>query len=166
MTEKLKQKIKEGIEKLPEETQEAINSLDWVSITEAMGKKNSFTEEETSNLLVETWLVLIGDEESDSLAKNIEDEVETSNNEAEKIAEEVNQQIFTPINDILVKNIKNNLKDKSPDWEQTLDFILSGGNYAAFLERNEPENPSTDTEKTNAPDNLPIAPDTNSRFSI
>ena len=82
-------------------------------------------ESEVNDFQVETMLILAGLEEGKSYARNIENNIGTSKNEAEKIAEEVKQKIFTPINDILVENIKKSEKVKNPDVTQTLNFILS-----------------------------------------
>ncbi|OGI45827.1 hypothetical protein A2121_00710 [Candidatus Nomurabacteria bacterium GWB1_40_6] len=135
MTEKLQKIIKEEITKLPKENQEVINAFDWVKITEEIGKKYLLDENEINDLQVETLLVLVGLEEPDSFAKNIEDEVGTSKGEADKITEEILQKIFIPINDILIENIKKSEKMKDSKWNQNLDFILSGGNYSSFLEK-------------------------------
>jgi len=134
MTEKLKSIIKEEVMKLPKEAQEAINAFDWVKVAEEIGKEYKFSESEVNNFQVETLLVLVGIEESESYPKNIEDEVGTSREEAEKIAKEAFQKIFTPISKILEENIKKNLGNKKPNHEQNLDFILSGGDYSAFME--------------------------------
>ena len=42
--------------------------------------------------------------------------------------------------DKLTENIKKDLKNKSIHWQQNLNFILSGGDYTAFIRR--PENPT------------------------
>lgn len=134
MTEKLKQIIKEEVMKLPKEAQEAINSLEWGNIAEEIGKKFLLNESEINDFQVETLLVLVGIEDENYYAQNIENEVGTSKNEAEKMAEEVNQKIFTPINNFFIEHIKKSEKIKNPNLEQSLDFILSGGDYSAFLE--------------------------------
>lgn len=151
MTEKLKQTIKEEIEKLPKEAQEAINSLDWRNLAEEIGKKYLLTESEINDFQVETLLVLTGIEDGNYYKQNIENNVGTTKDEAEKITEEISQQIFIPIGNMIEENIKKNVKNKNPNAEQTLNFILSGGDYSAFLERREPAtpNPIDNTQKTN-----------------
>jgi len=134
MTEKLKNIIKEEMAKLPKENQEAINTFDWVNIAEEIGKKYLLDESEINDLQVETLLILIGLEDPDLYANNIENNVGTSKDEANKIAEEVIQKIFVPINGILIEDIKKSGKSKNPNTEQTLNFILSGGDYSSFLE--------------------------------
>ena len=134
MTEKLQKIVKEEISKLPKENQQAINAFDWVKITEEIGKKYLLDESEINDFQVETLLILIGLEDPDSYARNIENEIGTSREKASEISEEVFQKIFIPINDLLVENIKKSEKIKDPKWDQNLDFILSGGNYGAFVE--------------------------------
>lgn len=134
MTEKLKKIIKEEVTKLPKEIQEAINAFDWVKVAEEIGKKYLLNESETNDFQVETLLVLVGLEDGDSYALNIEENVGTSRDEAVKMADEAFEKIFTPISNSIEENIKKNLPSKKPSPEQTLDFILSGGDYSAFVE--------------------------------
>ncbi len=134
MKEKLKEIIKERMKFLSEEVQEAINSLDWMKITEEIGKKYLLNENEIQNLQAETLLVLVGLEEGEVYERNIENEVGTSKSEAEKIADEAEEKIFTPIYNILEENIKKSGKTKNAKPEQNLNFILSGGDYLAFVE--------------------------------
>jgi hypothetical protein len=140
MTEKLRQIIKEEMQKLPKENQQAISAFDWAKMVEDIGKKYLFDENEINDLQIETFLILIGVEEFDSYSRNIENEVGTSREEASKITEEVLKKIFIPINDLLVENIKKSEKVKDPKWNQNLDFILSGGNYSSFLNPVVPKN--------------------------
>lgn len=148
MTEKLKQIIKEEVTKLPKEVREAINAFDWAKIAEEIGKKYLLNESEINDFQVETLLVLVGLEDGDSYALNIEDNVGTSKDEAVKIADEALEKIFNPISNMLEENIKKNLQNKKPSPEQTIDFILSGGDYSAFVERAGDETPpGTDKAK-------------------
>src|SRR3989344_2165392 len=97
MTEKLKQIIKEEVLKLPKEVQEAINSLDWRGIAEEIGKKYKLNESEINDFQVETLLILVGLEEAEFYVRNIENNVGTSKDEAEKISREAFERIFIPI---------------------------------------------------------------------
>ena len=134
MTNKLKQIAIEEIKKLPKEAQDMINSLDWGKITEEIGKKYLLSESEINDFQVETLLVLVGIENGDFYAQNIENEVGTSKAEAEKIANETLEKIFIPISNLLEENIKKNLPNKNPNHEQNVNFILSGGDYSSFVE--------------------------------
>lgn len=133
MNEKSKNLIKEEMLNLPKEIQEAINTSGWEKISEEIGKKYLLDENEIETFQLETASFLLGLVDKDSYPINIEDEVGTSKEEARKISDEAFQKIFTPITNMLEENIKKNLKNKNPSPEQTLDFILSGGDYSAFV---------------------------------
>ena len=133
MTEKLQQIIKEEVGKLPKEAQEAINSFDWATVTEEIGKKYLLNESEVNDFQVETLLVLVGLVNPRFYTTNIENNVGTPKDDAEKMADEAFDKIFTPISDSIEENVKKDLKNKNPSPEQTLNFILSGGDYSAFI---------------------------------
>ena len=135
MTDKLKQIIKEEVAKLPKETQDAINAFDWASVVENIGKKYLLDESEINDLQVETLLILVGLEDGSYFAQNIENNVITTKDESEKIAEEVGQKVFTPIYNSVMENIKKDLKDRKIDPQQNVNFILSGGDYSVFLQQ-------------------------------
>ena len=149
MTEKLKETIKEELAELPKEMQNAINAFDWVKIAEEIGEKHSLDENEINNFQLETLLVLVGATDPEFYAINIENQVETTNSEAESISDEVFKKIFNPINNLIIENIKKTLQGKNSNWVQTLDFILSGGDYSVFLEKYDDSNVnSKDSEMT------------------
>lgn len=133
MTEKLNQTIKEEISKLPQEMQEAINAFDWVKVTVDIGKEHNLTEDELTNFQLETLLGLTGVTDLDFYAVNIENEVELSESDSQAIANEALKKIFSPLRKTIEEKIKNNLKNKTPDWKQSIDFVLSGGDYDAFM---------------------------------
>ncbi|HNW71385.1 MAG TPA: hypothetical protein PKZ36_01240 [Candidatus Paceibacterota bacterium] len=135
MTEKLKQTIKEQMVIMPKESQEVVNNFDWVKISEEIGKKYLLSEEEINILQAEIATVLVCAEDQDYLTQDIENEVGTSKTEAEKIASEVLEKIFKPLIENLSKKIKLELKDRPINWQQNLDFILSGGDYTAFIRK-------------------------------
>lgn len=153
MTEKLKQKIKEEVAKLPKENQEAINAFGWEAISEDIGKKYLISESEINDFQVETLLVLIGLTDPEEYARHIENEIGTSKAEAEKISEEVFQKIFIPIGEAIVENIKKSDKLKNPDFNQNLDFILSGGDFSSFMKKNDVENPAKPGKMTDIKSN-------------
>ena len=142
MTEKLKQQLNEQMEFIPKESQEAINSFDWEKISEEIGKKYFFTEDDMDIFQADIGLVLVGLAEQEYLADDIEDDVYVSKDKAQKITEEIIEKIFKPIYENLVKNIKNKINMMPAHWQQNLDFILSGGDYTAFIRR--VENPTSD----------------------
>ena len=151
MTNKLKQIIKEEVGKLPKENQDVINTFGWEKIAEEIGKKFLLSDSEINIFQAEILIVLVGLENPDFFAKNIEDEVGTSKNEAEKIADEVFQKIFIPINNVLIENIKKSDKVKNASAEQNLNFIISGGDYSAFVTPPQPSPKERDKEETVLP---------------
>jgi hypothetical protein len=140
MTDKFKEIIKEEVSKLPMEAQEAINGFDWVKITEEIGEKFSFKEDEINNFQAETLIILVGIETIDSYAQNLEKNIRTSKENAEKISSEVIEKIFKPIKKLVEENVKKNMKNKEINWQQSVDFILSGGDYSTFMTRNRGQN--------------------------
>jgi hypothetical protein len=135
MTEKLKQTAKDEIAKLPAGTQEAINSLDWGEITGKIGQKYFLDENGINKLQTEVLLVLVEMEFLDDLKANIENSLETTQNEAEKIGDELAEQVFKPIADKIMSSIKDNVRINNVSWDKTVDFIVSGGDYSVFVEK-------------------------------
>jgi hypothetical protein len=135
MTEKLQQQMKEEIAKLPEVRQKAINAFDWAKMAEEIGKKNSLIEDEIANFQLETGLVLIGLATSAEYARNIENNVGVGAEEAKKISIEALEKIFIPVINRMEASVKENFGSKSQTWDQTVQFILSGGDYSTFLEK-------------------------------
>jgi len=166
MTEKLKQNLKEQLEFLPKESQEAINSFDWVKISEEIGKKYYLTEDEISILQADIGCVLVGIAEQEYLAEDIEDDIGTSKNQAQQILNDLVQKIIKPIYDILAQNIKNSIKTRNISWKQSVDFILSGGDYTAFIRRDENESLDKTPKKEYLPQNRSKISDLKSKFTI
>ena len=139
MTEKLKQTIEEEVEKLPKEIQEVIKSSDWVNLTEEIGREYLLDEIQLNNFQLETLLVLVNLTDIRFLAINIENQAGVTKGDASAIATETSQKIFTPIYNILSENVKKALKNKKTNWEQNLGFVLSGGDYSAFITPTSPQ---------------------------
>jgi hypothetical protein len=78
--------------------------------------------------------ILVGLENPDLYVSNVENNIGTTNDTANKITNEVIQKIFIPISNALVENIKKSGIIKRAKPEQNVDFILSGGDYSAFVE--------------------------------
>ncbi len=174
MTDKLKNIIKEEIVKLPKDTRAAIEAVDWASKVEEIGKKYLLNESETNDLQVETMLVMFGIDYADSYTTNIENKVGTTKDDAEKIAQEIYEKVFSPINDVFVENIRKSGKHINAAPEQNLDFILSGGDYSAFVEKRDNVPPSTSqgegqgvrSESLNKIPKPPKMEDIRSKFTI
>jgi hypothetical protein len=161
MIEKTKQVVKREIEKLPKENQEAIGAIDWIKTTEEIGKKYLFNESDLNNFQAQTLLVLIGLEDADFYSQNLEREVVTSKKMAEQISEEVLQKIFNPIGKAILEKTTKNIATENADHEQNINFILSGGNYAAFIKKEIPPPSSTPTNNQEANPSATVAPENN-----
>jgi len=134
MTEQLKQITKDELVKLPEEKQKVINSFDWATITEKVGLKYFLDETQINKLQTEVLLVLINAEYLDDLKLNIQKNLDTSELEAMNMSDELIKQIFVPIANNLNEVVKSDLRLKNPKWDQSVNFIVSGGDYSVFLD--------------------------------
>jgi len=165
MTEELKQTIKEEMQMLSKESQEAINAFSWEKISEEIGKKHFLNNEEINLLQADISLVMLGILEQEFLSTRIENDVITSKEEAKIISEEIIQQIYKPTLKTLEQNIKKSLSSRSIHWKQNLDFILSGGDYTAFIRRVEEEK-KDEVPKPNETFNPSKLDDLKSKFTI
>ncbi len=134
MTENFKETIEKQISKLPTLAQNVIAGFDWVKITEETGKKFSLSESDVDKLLAEVLIVLVGVDYPDMLEINIEKNLKTETGVAQKISEELFERIFIPIGTAIEENVKKNMHGKEMTWKQSVDFILSGGDYSILLE--------------------------------
>jgi hypothetical protein len=138
--DKLKKSIEEHLALLPKEAQEVINNFDWLGKCEEVGKAHKLLEPEIELLQTETALIILGLEESEYFAKNIEKNVEIPASDSVIIAKEIEGKVLNPIAQEITKKIKEGMTDKRTKWDQNINFIVSGGNYAAFLEQRKAKN--------------------------
>jgi hypothetical protein len=167
MTEKLIQKSKEELAKMPKDLQDAVASLGWEKISDELGQKYFLNESDTNNMQAEILLVMIGLANADDIVINIENRVGTSEEKAKSLGKEIFEKIFDPLANELTKKIKEHIKEKTPDWKQNLSFILSGGDYSVFLQTpnvNEKLQEKPETEKT--PINYSKIEDLKNNFTI
>ncbi len=137
MRQELQNTIKEELSKLTPDIQSAIASVDWVKISEEIGKKNNLTDEDINDMQVETLLVLTGVEELKNYAKNLEIQNDLTKEESISIAKEMIEKVFNPIQKILEEVVKKNIEKNGSKWDQSINFILSGGNYAVYMQQKE-----------------------------
>jgi hypothetical protein len=166
MNIKLQDTIKEQLSVLRKENQEAINSLDWVKISEEIIKKYLTEEEKISAFQLETFLVLVGlVEDEEKYKENLENHVSLTADEILKITTEAREKIFLPVYNFLIESIKKSLKDRNIHWQQNLGFILSGGDYTAFIREpiKENENKIPDPKDSFNPSKID---DLKSKFTI
>lgn len=154
MTDELKQLIEEGSKKLPKEVVEVISTFDWIKEVKEIGIKYSLDENEISALENEIGMVIIGAKRQDVLIVNIEDSVQTTREKSVQIAKEAVEKIFNPMVNQIHVLAKNNSQSKNPSWDQTVNFIISGGDYSFFIE--EPIVPSITIKPSSIKSNFSI----------
>lgn len=118
MNTKTQNIIKEEMTKLPERTQKSINSIDWVNISENIGKKYLLNDEQINNLQLETFLVLIGLVNEDKYIENLKKYIKLDENKILTLEKDVVEKIITPV----INYYKNS---NNSELQKTLDFILS-----------------------------------------
>ncbi|MFA6386651.1 MAG: hypothetical protein WCW04_02700 [Candidatus Paceibacterota bacterium] len=135
MTEKLAQTIKEDLVKLPLEAQKAITSSGWEEITEMIGRKYSLLDDDVNIIQLEVGLVLLGYNKISMFAQNIRSSAVLDEETAMNISKELDERVFTPIEQSMQSLIKINPHYKNVNWDQTINFIVSGGDYSVFLDK-------------------------------
>lgn len=135
MTEEIKQKIQEQIDLLPKDSQQAIASFDWMKESQNIAKTYNLFDEEVDDLIIEIGLIISGVSSPDEFVTNIEDEVGTTKEDAEKISDEVLEKILKPIAKKREEIIKQNIKNNPQPWDKEMKFVLSGGDYSHLGDR-------------------------------
>jgi len=134
MTDKLFETMKEEIKKLPKENQVAIESFDWGEKVEEISKKYNLTEDEVNDVQTETGIFLLGLCDYDLFILNLEDVVLIEST-ANGLAREIFENIFTPIAEMIEASIRGGLKNQIVRWDQSVNFVVSGGDYSNFIYR-------------------------------
>ena len=97
------QHYNEQLELLPAINQEAIRSCDWMNMLVDIGKKNALMLDEVEDLQIETMLVLVGVTSPDNYEAELIEKLALSPAQADKLLSDINQQVFTPIHDYIVR---------------------------------------------------------------
>jgi len=98
-----KETIKEQFKKLPQDIKDAILAADLPEKFKTIANKHKLRVDQGSVLENETMFVMLGLEHPDDYTNNLKKEAGMSDEEAEKIAEEVSRTIFLPIRASLQK---------------------------------------------------------------
>lgn len=133
----LKENIMGEMLLLPKKTREVINAFEFQKIFVEIGKNHKLIEEEVKKLEIETILVLIGLVNPLLYSQNIENNIGMSEQESKEVEKEITSQIFQPIYEKIVEKIKNSPTYYNPKWKQSVNFIVSGGDYSVFVEETE-----------------------------
>ncbi len=135
MTQETKNKIKDQIDLLPKDSQQAIASFDWMKETEKIAEEYNIFDIDCDNLIIEVVLVLCGIEYLEDLSYNIAENVEIEKVDAEEIVKEIIEKIIKPIAEKRIEIIKQNIKNNPQPWDKEMKFVLSGGDYSHLGDR-------------------------------
>lgn len=142
MNDKLRKSFEEQLVYLPEINQQALKSFDWATELLSIGKNYGLHIDQLEDLQIETMLVLVGLVQPEEYANELIMRLAISPSEANRIIEQVNDRIFTPIYDYIVNGgpkvattptgvmesagfeITN---DDAPVVTQTENFVRVGG---------------------------------------
>ncbi|MCX6754574.1 MAG: hypothetical protein NTU81_01965 [Candidatus Nomurabacteria bacterium] len=133
MNEITKQKILDEIIKLPKIKQVAINSVDWIKKTDEISNQFGLIDEENERIQIEIGLILSGLTDIEDFDYILQNEVGLSEEITKKIIAEIYKNVFDPILSIISNDIKNNIEFTKTPWDQTINFIISGGDYSYFI---------------------------------
>ncbi len=102
MNEKLRQSFEEQLVYLPEINQQALKSFDWATELLSIGKNYGLHIDQLEDLQIETMLVMVGLVQVKDYPDELITRLAISPSEANRIIEQVNERIFTPIHDYIV----------------------------------------------------------------
>lgn len=103
MNENLKKTFEEQLTYLPAINQQALRSFDWATELIGIGKQYGLHIDQLEDLQIETMLVLVGVISADDYPNELITRLAISPSEADKIIEQINDRIFTPIHDHIVR---------------------------------------------------------------
>lgn len=93
----IQQTIKDRYNELPADIQAAIKSADLADKFNKISEKHGLHVDQSGSLQTETLLVMLGLEPTEDYIGNIKRELDISQNEAQSISEDINQEIFNSI---------------------------------------------------------------------
>jgi hypothetical protein len=103
MTKYTPEQLREIYLKLPEDLKDAIFSVDSAEIIQAISKKYNLAIDKTGELADETGLVMLGLSHPKDFISNLSRRLQADKETAEKIAGEINSQIFVKVRESLKK---------------------------------------------------------------
>jgi hypothetical protein len=104
MNDKLKQQFEEQLAYLPDITQQALKSFDWATGILSIGKKHGLYIDQLEDLQIETMLVLVGLVQPEDYPKELMNRLALSPAETDKIIDDINDEIFTPIHNYIIES--------------------------------------------------------------
>jgi hypothetical protein len=132
MRKEIKDEVNKIVSQIPERNRLAIKSVDWEDRIEKISKLYYLENEDMDLVLVETALVLLGINETDTFRENLED-LGLSEIDLNGLVLAITNQIFNPISKKIIASIKKEAELNNTSWDKRVNFILSGGDYTNFI---------------------------------
>src|SRR3989339_153420 len=95
-------KIEKAKAELPEDTQNAINAVDWKAVIFSMREKRGYSFEQLGDLEIETELLLCGLLGPENYSKELEKRMRLSKAEVNDLVREMNDRVFAKIKENLI----------------------------------------------------------------
>lgn len=124
--------INDRIAQLPDELQQAINTLDIEKVVQNIGQKHGLHVDQLGQVDNGIWQVMLGHQPASKFTANIQTGLGISPAEAEQIAMEVNREIFVKIRESL-KQLEE--RQNTPASEELLREINQPTTISNILER-------------------------------
>lgn len=126
MDENLKNRINEKMNAIPPQYKEVIDSFGWEKIIEEVGKDNELYYDQIEDLYIESFLVMLGLTNPDDFVYELEDRLVIKNEKANKIAEEIDSKLLTPLREKLLSKFPDmDSGDEDLEDEETLQNSIS-----------------------------------------
>jgi hypothetical protein len=134
------QQLRERYLKLPKDVQDAIFSVDSAEIIQDIANKNNLVIDKMGELADETGLVMLGITKPSEYVKNLTGRLGIDSNTAQKIGDEINSRIFSPIRESLkeIYGEEKKIEEKIPEKpsfvietkkeEEKIPEIIQGSN--------------------------------------
>lgn len=103
MNDKLRQQFEEQLTYLPDINQQAMRSFDWATELISIGHGYGLHIDQLEDLQIETMLVMVGLTPPEKYQDELITRLALSPIEADRIIEEVNKRIFSPIHNYIVR---------------------------------------------------------------
>ncbi len=123
-------KIEKAKAELPEDTQNAINAVDWKIVILSLREKKGYTFEQLGDLETETELLLCGLVSPENYSKELEKRMRLSKAEVNDLVREMNDRVFAKIKENLIKIVerKEKFKGQSENPASFARTVLAKGN--------------------------------------
>ncbi len=125
MNDTLRKTFEEQLTYLPAVNQQALRSFDWATELVGIGKQFGLHIDQLEDLQIETMLVLVGVVSAEDYENELITRLAVSPSEAEKIIEQVNEKIFVPIHDYIVRGGPDTPAPTSAEIMQSAGFSFT-----------------------------------------